>query len=79
MPLTLDIPPELEAELARQAAEHDMGLGAYAASLLAIAAHPSAIRPETIQAMDIVELFAPLRGLNLDFSRNPSTGRPVDL
>jgi len=30
-------------------------------------------------AKDIVELFAPLRGLNLDFDRNPSTGRPVDL
>jgi hypothetical protein len=28
-------------------------------------------------AKDIVELFAPLRGLNLDFSRNPSTRRPV--
>jgi hypothetical protein len=30
-------------------------------------------------AKDIVELFAPLRGLHLDFSRNPSAGRPVDL
>lgn len=30
-------------------------------------------------AKDIVELFAPLRGLNLDFGRNPSTGRPVEL
>jgi hypothetical protein len=30
-------------------------------------------------AKDIEELFAPLRGLNLDFSRNPSTGRPVEL
>lgn len=28
---------------------------------------------------DIEELFAPLRGLNLDFGRNPSTGHPVDL
>jgi len=28
---------------------------------------------------DIVELFAPLRGLNLEFGRNPSTGRPVEL
>jgi Arc/MetJ-type ribon-helix-helix transcriptional regulator len=28
---------------------------------------------------DIEQLFAPLRGLNLDFGRNPSTGRPVDL
>ena len=27
----------------------------------------------------LVELFAPLQGLNLDFSRNKSTGRPVDL
>lgn len=27
----------------------------------------------------LVEVFAPLRGLDLDFSRNPATGRPVDL
>jgi len=27
----------------------------------------------------LVEVFAPLRGLNLDFTRNPSTGRPADL
>ena len=27
----------------------------------------------------LVEVFAPLRGLDLDFSRNRSTGRPVDL
>jgi len=27
----------------------------------------------------LVELFAPLQGLNLDFSRNKSTGRPVNL
>jgi len=34
-------------------------------------------------AKDMVELFAPVRGLfadgELDFSRNPSTGRPIDL
>lgn len=35
--------------------------------------------PATTPVKDIEELFAPLRGLNLDFSRNPSTGRPVDL
>jgi hypothetical protein len=35
--------------------------------------------PAAAPAKDIEELFAPLRGLNLDFSRNPSTGRPVDL
>ena len=34
-------------------------------------------RPEGKKSL--VEVFAPLRGLDLDFSRNPSTGRPVDL
>ena len=28
---------------------------------------------------NLVEVFAPLRGLNLEFSRNLSTGRPVEL
>ena len=40
---------------------------------------PTAPLPSVAPAKDIVELFAPLRGLNLDFGRNPSTGRPVDL
>jgi len=38
-------------------------------------AAPAGCPPEK----DIKELFAPLRGLNLDFNRNPSTGRPVEL
>jgi len=40
---------------------------------------PTTPRSDVPPAKDIVELFAPLRGLHLDFSRNPSTGRPVDL
>jgi hypothetical protein len=40
---------------------------------------PATPLPDTPPAKDIVDLFAPLRGLNLDFGRNPSTGRPVDL
>lgn len=39
----------------------------------------AALRPGSQPAQDIAELFAPLRGLNLDFGRNPSTGRSVDL
>jgi hypothetical protein len=31
------------------------------------------------RAKDLVELFAPLHGLDLDLSRNPSPGRSVDL
>jgi hypothetical protein len=40
---------------------------------------PTAPLPDAPPAKDIVELFAPLRGLNLGFGRNPSTGRPVDV
>jgi hypothetical protein len=40
---------------------------------------PTSPLPGAPPAKDIVELFAPLRGLNLDFGRNPSTGRPIDL
>ena len=40
---------------------------------------PTAPLPNAPPTKDILELFAPLRGLNLDFGRNPSTGRPVDL
>lgn len=40
---------------------------------------PTTPQPDAPSTKDIEELFAPLRGLNLDFSRNPSAGRPVDL
>ena len=36
-------------------------------------------QPDAPPEKDIVELFAPLRGLNLDFTRNPSTGRTINL
>lgn len=39
MTLTVDIKPEVQAELARQAAANGMGIDAYAASLLEEAAH----------------------------------------
>lgn len=34
---------------------------------------------DTANAKDMVELFAPLRGLNLDFERDRDTGRDIDL
>ena len=36
-------------------------------------------RPKGQAAKDMVELFAPLRGLDLEFPRNPATGRPSEL
>ncbi len=87
MTITVDIRPEVQAELARQAAANGRAIEAYAASLLEEAvhlpdaAHPPARRKRPLGRKSLVELFAesPLRGLDLDFSRNKSTGRPVDL
>ena len=78
MTITLEIRPETEAELARQAAAHGLGIGAYAATLLEEAAQASSSK-STSSAKDMVELFAPLRGLNLDFERDRDTGRDIHL
>ncbi len=91
MRLTVELKPEVERALAGQAAARGMDVPAYAATLLEQAAQ--AAEPEsqgrTTQAKpqrppgrkSLAELFAesPLKGLDLDFSRNRSTGRPVDL
>jgi hypothetical protein len=78
MTITLDIAPEVEAALARQAAALGRPVEAYAASLLEEAAQlPAAHRAS--MAKDMVELFAPLRGLNLTFERDRDTGRDIDL
>jgi hypothetical protein len=86
MTITVDVRPEVEAELSRQAAAYGRALEVHAASLLEEAAHvPAAsVKPGApAEANDLVELFAPVRGLfadgELDFSRNPCVGRPIDL
>jgi plasmid stability protein len=81
MTIIVDITPEVQAELARQAAAQGRAVEAYAASLLAEAAHlPAGTRPRTpLAAKDMVELFAPLRGLNLDFERDRDPGRDIEL
>jgi plasmid stability protein len=90
MTITVDIRPEVQAELARQAAAQGRAIEAHAASLLENAVHLPAERPHSptgraAQAASLMELFEPVRGLLTDeevdtlFSRNPSTGRPADL
>jgi hypothetical protein len=87
MTITIEIRPEVQAELARQAAEQGRALEAYAAVLLEDAAHVLAKgeEPGAAKATNLMELFEPIRGLLTDeevdtlFSRNPSIGRPVDL
>jgi ketosteroid isomerase-like protein len=89
MTITVDIRPEVQVELARQAAVQGRALEAYAASLLEDAAHVPAIEPLTAArhqtGQSLIDAFADIRGLLSDeeidrmFARNPSTARPVDL
>jgi hypothetical protein len=80
--ITIDIKPNVYAELVRQAVLSGRSVEDYAASLLEDAVNLSAADAAP-PAKTLEELFAPVRGLfadgELDFSRNPSTGRPVDL
>jgi len=87
MAITVDVRPEVEAELARQAAMRGTPVEAYAASLIEEAVH---IPAETIThagqrkrdgRTSLVEVCAMVRGLadDIDFSRDPSPGRPIDL
>jgi hypothetical protein len=76
MTITVEIKPEVQAELARQATAQGCALEAYAAGLLEIAAH--LIMPPV---RNLREVFESVKGMadDIDFSRNPSTARPVDL
>ncbi len=80
MTITVEIKPETQAEPARLAAERGMGIDAYAASLIEEATRlPSAGGKSQPPAKDMVELFAPLRGLNLNFERERDPGRDIEL
>ena len=77
MTVTLNLPPDVEAGLLAQAQTHGLPLEAdLVQHVLRDAAKPA--KP-AIAKKSIVELFAPLRGMDVEFTRNPSTGRPVDL
>ena len=78
MTLTVDITPEVKAALVRQAAAQGREVESYAASLLEEAVLLPSARSAP-PAKDMVELFAPLRGLNLDFERDGDIGRDVNL
>jgi hypothetical protein len=76
--ITVDIRPEIQAELARQAASHGRAIEAYAASLLEEAIN---LPVGTSRGRSLREVFEAVRGLadDIDFSRNPSTGRSIDV
>ena len=70
--------PEVEA-LINQRLQSGAFRDAEDVILQALRSLPQTTQTDVPPKKNIVELFAPLRGLNLDFRRNPSTGRPVEL
>jgi hypothetical protein len=84
MTITIEIRPEVQAELARRAAAHGSAVEAYAATLLEEAVQAPPDMPYA-PAKNLIELSEPVRGLLTDdeidrlFTRNSSTARPVDL
>ena len=75
MTIQLDLSPDIERGLLAQAQEQGLSLEAYAALVLQ---ERSQATPHHPRKKTLVELFEPLRCLDLDPRRNPSTGRPVD-
>ena len=76
MIMKLELTPDVEAGLLAQAQARGLSLEAYASQLLRSASVPAKPAPGR---KSLFELFAPLRGLDLEFGRNPSAGRPADL
>jgi hypothetical protein len=75
MTITVDISPEVEAELARKAAARGVDVPAYVATLIEQAAKPEKVPVKYQRPADrksLAQLFAesPLAGLDLDFSRD---------
>ena len=78
MTITVEISPEVEAELARKAAARGVDVPAFAATLIEEAAQPP--RPKYQRAegrKSLAQLFAesPFAGLDMDFERDPDLGR----
>lgn len=81
--MTIELKPEQERILqgaVRQGRFHSVE-EALDEAIQSIAPQECGAKPikRTAGKKSLVEVFAPLRGLDLDFRRNPSTGRPVDL
>jgi len=82
MTLTVNIKPEVEAELAAQAAAHGMDVSSYAAVLLEQAAQPRE-RPNQQQRREqtLSEFLmnSPLAGSEINLERDKDPGREIDL
>jgi hypothetical protein len=84
MVITVYVRPEVEAELARQAAARGRAIEAHAATLLEDAVHLPAERLSRRTGQELIDACAKVRGLltneEIDtlLKRNPSPARSVD-
>jgi len=86
MTMLIEIKPEVEAELSRQAAAQGIDVNAYAASLLELAANSPGVFREVSRSdslnlrRSLRDVFEAVRGFadDVNSARNPSVGRPVD-
>jgi len=78
MQMTIDISPEERAAFDAQASAEGLSVEAWLKKLANEKARP---KPEGISGKDLLEVCKKARGLadDLDFSRNRSTARPLDL
>jgi len=84
MTVTIELPPDIEAGLLAQAQAEGLDVADYVRNLvrkeIAANAHVLSLHAPPLQRKKrLSELFATLRGVDIDFSRNPSSGRPVNL
>jgi hypothetical protein len=78
MMITVEVKPEVEAELAAQAAARGMNVQAYAALLLEQVAQPP--QPEKPrQTLSEFLLQSPLAGSGINLERDKDPGRDIDL
>ena len=78
MSITVEVKPEVEAELAARAAARGMDVPAYAAALLEQAAQPSE-QHERKQTLSEFLLNSPLAGSGIDLERDKDPGRTIEL
>jgi len=78
MTITVEVKPEVEAELAAQAAARGMDVPAYAAVLLEQAAQPTE-QPKRKQTLSEFFMESPLAGSGIVIERDKDPGRDIEL
>jgi hypothetical protein len=81
MTITLDLKPEIERGLLAQAQARGVSLKDYVQEIVAREVHVQEAPTSRQTGQELIDICARVRGLadDLDTTRNPSTGRPVDL